>query len=161
MGTFAVGRLIAFVGRAASGAAVLLLGACATVTGTPTQAVSIDAVDAFGRPVEGMRCRIANVAADYFGTTPVFDLQVRRSWSDLEIECRRGALSARATAVSRGSMLASVLLPGGTAAIIIDHVSGYRYSYPTRMRLRIGEHLVFDADAPAPTGTSLGDIALH
>jgi hypothetical protein len=143
------------------GAATLLLGGCATVNGTPMQAVSIQAVDAFDRPVDGMRCRIVNDAADYFGTTPIFDLQVRRSSSDLEIECRRGSLLARGTAVSSGSMLASVLLPGGTAALIIDHISGYRYSYPSRLKLRIGEHLVFDDDATAPTRLNDGKVALH
>jgi hypothetical protein len=146
---------------AALAASALLLGGCATVAGTPMQAVSIQALDAFDRPVDGMRCRIVNNAADYFGTTPIFDLQVRRSSSDLEIECRRGSLLARGTAVSRGMMLASVLLPGGTAALIIDHLSGYRYSYPTRLQLRIGEHLVFDDDATPPTRLSSGAIALH
>jgi len=38
-----------------------------------------------------------------------------------------------------------VTSPGGTAAIVIDHISGYRYSYPSWIQLRVGEHLVFDA----------------
>jgi hypothetical protein len=131
-------------------AATLLASGCATVTGTATQPVSIHAVDTFDRPVEGMRCRITNAAADYVGSTPMYDVQIRRSASDLQIECRRGTLLARATAVSRGSGLLGAVLPGGTAAILIDHLSGYRYSYPNTMRLRIGEHLVFDGDAEPP-----------
>ena len=130
--------------------ASLLSAGCATVNGTPTQPVSIQAVDAFDRPVEGMRCRIANSSADYFGTTPMYDLQVRRSSSDLEVECRRGALLARATAVSRGTHLLSAMMPGGTAAVLIDHVTGYRYFYPSRLQLRVGEHLVFDPDVAVP-----------
>lgn len=46
------------------------------------------------------------------------------------------------------------VLPGGTAMMAIDHLSGYRYSYPTSMRLRAGEHIVFDAsdeEAGRPT----------
>jgi len=127
--------------------APVLCGGCATVDGTPMQAISVYVADGLDRPVEGMRCRLANGAADHFGTTPIFDVQVRRSASDLEIECRRGGLLARGTAVSRGSALASVMLPGGTAALLIDHLTGYRYAYPTTLRLRIGEHLFFDAAA--------------
>jgi hypothetical protein len=133
----------------------MLSAGCATVTGTPMQPVSIQAVDAFDRPIDGMRCRIANSAADYFGTTPMYDLQVRRSSSDLEVECRRGALLARATAVSRGTHLLSAMMPGGTAAMIIDHVTGYRYSYPSRLKLRVGEHLVFDPDVAVPSRTRI------
>ncbi len=154
-------RCFTIVPRALLAISCILAGGCATVSGTPTQPLSIQTIDAFGRSVEGMRCRIANSAADYFGTTPMFDLQVRRSSSDLEIECRRGTLLARATAISRGTHLASVILPGGTAAVIIDHVTGYRYAYPSRLQLRIGEHLVFDGNAATPARMSLRLVALH
>lgn len=122
---------------------------CATVTGTPTQTISIHTVDAADRPVGGMRCLARNDAAEYFGTAPVRAIEVRRSASDLLIECRRGTEVARGTAVSRGSHLLSAMLPGGSAAILIDHVSGYRYSYPQQLTLRVGQHLVFDSAATA------------
>lgn len=130
----------------------LALGGCATVTGTPTQSISIHTVDANDRPVEGMKCRVINGSAEYFGTSPMYDLRVRRSASDLAIECRRGALVARGTAVSRGSGVDAAVkaaMPGGTAALLVDHVSGYRYAYPSAMRLRVGQHLVFDASDDA------------
>lgn len=130
----------------------LALGGCATMTGTPTQSISIHTVDANDRPVEGMKCRVINGSAEYFGTSPMYDLQVRRSASDLAIECRRGVLVARGTAVSRGSGVDTAVkaaLPGGTAALLVDHVTGYRYAYPSTMRLRVGQHLVFDASDDA------------
>ncbi len=123
-------------------------GGCATVTGTPTQSIDIHTVDADDRPIEGMRCRVINGSSEYFGTSPMYGLQVRRSATDLDIECRRGALVARGTAVSRGSAAGAAvkaLLPGGTASLAIDHISGYRYAYPSALRLRVGQHLVFDA----------------
>lgn len=125
----------------------LALGGCATMTGTPTQSISIHTVDANDRPIEGMNCRVINGSAEYFGTSPMYDLRVRRSASDLEIECRRGPWVARGTAVSRGPAAAAVkaLVPGGTASLMIDHFTGYRYAYPSAMRLRVGQHLVFDA----------------
>lgn len=38
-----------------------------------------------------------------------------------------------------------MLLPGGSAYLVIDHLTGYRYNYPTWVRLQIGKKLVFDA----------------
>ena len=125
------------------------LGGCATITGEATQPINVQTLDARGAAVEGMRCHVSNGSAEYFGNSPMFALTVRRSSSDLEIVCRRGALVARATAVSRGSKsvaLMKAVLPGGTAATMIDHMSGYRYSYPTDLQLRVGQHLVFDAN---------------
>jgi hypothetical protein len=140
----------------------LLLAGCATVTGTPNQSIHIQTVDATGRSISGLRCRITNASADYFGDSPLRDLQVRRSSSDLQIECPQGSLIARGTAVSRGSVVdgaVKALLPGGTAMLAVDHLSGYRYAYPDVIRLRIGQHLVFDADRQAPGRPAQGMLA--
>ena len=134
-------------------AAWLALAGCATVTGSPTQSISVHTVDATGKPVAGMRCRLANSEADYFGNSPLLDVQIRRSGSDLEIECRHGAQVARATAFARSPGLSGlVLLPGGGAAALIDRLSGYAYAYPRAMLLRVGEHMIFDVSAPARAG---------
>jgi hypothetical protein len=141
---------------------VLFAAGCATVTGTPNQGVSIHIVDAMERPVTGMRCHVSNASAEYFGDAPMRDLQVRRSSSDLLIECHRGGLVARGTAVSRGSMVdgaVKALLPGGTAMLAVDHLSGYRYAYPNWIQLRVGEHLVFDADRQVPGKPAPGLLA--
>lgn len=129
-------------------APVALLSGCATMTGEPTQIINVQTLDGRGHAVEGMRCRVSNGSEEYFGTSPMFSLSVRRSANDLEIQCQRGAMTARATAVSRGnttSALFRAILPGGTAATVIDHISGYRYAYPVNLQLRVGQHLVFDA----------------
>ena len=138
------------------------LAGCATVSGTSTQSISIQTVDAFDRPIPGMRCRISNASADYFGDSPLRGLDVRRSSSDLQIECHRGSLIARGTAVSRGSAVdgaVKALLPGGTAMLAVDHLSGYRYAYPDWIRLRVGQHLVFDADRQLPGQPAPGLLA--
>jgi hypothetical protein len=125
-----------------------LLSGCATLTGEPTQVINVQTFDARGRAIEGMRCKVSNGSLEYFGNSPLFGLSVRRSSSDLEIQCNRGPLIARATAVSRGNSAAAVMkavLPGGTASTVVDHMTGYRYSYPTDLHLRVGQHLVFDA----------------
>jgi hypothetical protein len=142
--------------------AALALTGCATVTGSPTQSISIQTVDAFDRPIRGMRCRVSNASADYFGDSPLRGLDVRRSSSDLVIECHRGSLIARGTAVSRGSVVdgaVKALLPGGTAMFAVDHLSGYRYAYPDWIQLRVGQHLVFDADRQSPGKPAPGLLA--
>jgi hypothetical protein len=131
----------------------LLAAGCATLTGDALQSISIHTVDAHDRSIAGFRCRVINGSAEYVGDSPLLDLRVRRSASDLEIECRHGSHVARATAVSRGSAIdgaVKALLPGGTVMLAVDHLTGYRYAYPSAMRLRIGQHLVFDARDEAP-----------
>jgi hypothetical protein len=131
----------------------VLLSGCATLTGTATQSISVVVVDAQDRPVGDMRCRLWNFSAQYHGNAPMFGVMVRRSSTDLNIECSNGQQMARATAVSRSNRLGSyaqVVLPGGTAMMAVDHFSGYLYSYPSSMRLRVGEHIVFDASHQEP-----------
>jgi hypothetical protein len=105
-----------------------------------------------------MRCRVANDEANYFGNSPLLDVQIRRSSSDLEIECRSGAQIARGTAFARSPALSGlVMLPGGGAAALIDRLSGYAFAYPRAMQLRVGEHLLFDVSAPARDGDEITD----
>jgi hypothetical protein len=120
--------------------------------------ISIETLDAQGQLVRGMRCRVVGTN-DYLGDSPLMDMEVRRSASDLNIECRKGELVARGTAISRsgaGNNLRAALMPGGSAGAVVDHVSGYGYSYPRVIQLRVGETLVVDAydDIPARTQTA-------
>lgn len=142
-------RPLRFPGLLALACVAALASGCATVTREPTQRVTIVAVDAADQPLPGMRCRVVNGAAEYFGDSPMTDVPVRRSYSNLEIECRRGALVARGTAVSRGgASLLQGILPGGSAFVVIDLVTGHHFSYPVELRVRAGEHLVFDVSRP-------------
>ena len=152
-----------------------LLSACATITGDPTQVVHVETLDERGQPIEGMRCHLSNASSDYFGDSPLFNLEVHRSASDLKIECRLGDRIAEGAAVSRSGIrggitgAANLIMPGGSAYMVIDHLTGYRYAYPTWVRVQIGRKLVFDAgdqvdgkpvpavhqepEAPAPSRT--------
>jgi hypothetical protein len=127
-----------------------LLPGCATISGTATQPIEVRAVDGQDRPVRGMECRIANGISEQIVKLPVAEVSVRRSSADLEIECRRGELLARGTAVPRGdAKMENSFMPGSSIAALVDHLSGYMYSYPTPLRLRVGEHLRFEfSDAP-------------
>jgi len=123
------------------------LSGCATLAGDATQKLNIQTVDGDGRLVEGMSCHASNASADYVGVTPMFDTHVRRSSSPLVIECRRdGFAMARGVVVSRAVNMqpAQMLLPGGSSLMIIDHLTGYMYSYPRWVRLQVGADMVFD-----------------
>lgn len=124
-----------------------LLAGCATLTGEPNQAIQIRTLDASDKPISGLRCHAVNASSDYYGTSPMIDLQVRRSSSDLQIECSGHGMVARGTAISRGNAaaVAAAILPGGTASMVIDYVSGYSFTYPAWIQLRVGQDLVFDA----------------
>jgi hypothetical protein len=125
----------------------LLAGGCATVRGDATQPISIQTVDAQGRAIEGMSCRVNNDSAQYVGDSPMFDLKVRRSSMPLVIECRGDARPvARAVLVPRAdsAVAAQLLLPGGTSFMVIDHVTGFMYAYPRWVRLQAGADMVFD-----------------
>jgi hypothetical protein len=141
-------RFLAFRALAAA-ALVALTGGCATLTGEPTQQITIQTVDVQGRAVEGMGCSVINGSAQYVGDTPMFDLKVRRSSTPLVVECRRdGYPLARAVVVPRADNLlssgAQLLLPGGTSMLLVDHFSGYMYSYPRWIRVQSGADMVFD-----------------
>jgi hypothetical protein len=127
--------------------AMAALAGCATVMGEPDQRVSIQTVDAEGRPVEGMSCRVSSGPNHYFGVTPMFNVKVRRSAEPLLVECRGDRTSlARAVLMPRADRMAPVqmLLPGGTSMMVVDHFSGYMYSYPNWIRLQTGTDMVFD-----------------
>lgn len=128
-------------------ALAVLAGGCATVSGDATQRVSIQTVDAQGRVVEGMSCRVNHTSGEYVGDTPMFDLKVRRSASPLVVECRGdGRPMARALVVPRADAMvpAQMLLPGGSTFMVIDHLSGFMYAYPRWIRLQAGADMVFD-----------------
>jgi hypothetical protein len=127
--------------------AALFASGCATVSGTSTQPISIQTVDAQGRPIEGMSCRVANDSAEYAGDSPMFDLKVRRSSMPLVVECRGDAVAmARAVLVPRADRAAAaqVLLPGGSSLMVVDHLTGFMYSYPRWVRIQAGADMVFD-----------------
>lgn len=135
------------VGLAAALAVCAALTGCATLSGEATQKISIQTVDAQGRSVDGMSCKVSNASAEYVGVTPMFDTQVRRSGSPLIVECRGDRYPmARGVIVSRAAHMQplQMLLPGGSSFMVLDHVTGYMYAYPRWVRLQVGTDMVFD-----------------
>ena len=120
----------------------VLASGCATLTRDPVQHVRIEAFDDLDRAVTGLACRVGpdGVAA----TLPAADVPVTRSSARLEIECRRGLNVATATVLPRRDGLEQALVPFGSLAVFVDHVSGKLYEYPTVLRLRLGRHVTLE-----------------
>jgi hypothetical protein len=129
--------------------APLWLAACGTVMLPSEQPLQILAFDAADQPVTGMKCTVSNAMGEWKVSTPALDVPVRRSFSDLQIECRRGSDVAMGTVVPRRHGLEQALVPFGSVAVAIDHVSGHLYAYPTVVRLRLGQHLRFEFSTEA------------
>ena len=133
----------------------VLIGGCATVTGKSTQSLQLEVVDAQDRPVKGMECRLSHVVAapakeglgspvhplEIVVMAPARNVEVRRSGNPLQIDCRKGKEVAVATVHPRREGLEQALVPFGSVAVLIDHVSGNLYAYPTDLRLRLGQSL--------------------
>lgn len=130
--------------RCTPAAVAALLTGCGTVMLPSQQPLQILAFDANDRPVTGMDCKISNVVGEWNVSTPAIDVPVRRSHSELQIECRRGSEVAMGTVAARRDGLEQALVPFGSVAVAIDHLTGHLYSYPTVVRLRVGQHLRFE-----------------
>ena len=135
--------------RCALALAVGISAGCGTVSLPSRQQVQILAFDAADRPVTGMECTVRNVVGEWSVKTPAIDVPVRRSHSDLEIECRRGSDVAMGTVAARRDGLEQALVPFGSVAVAIDRLTGHLYSYATVVRLRLGQHLRFEFSTEA------------
>lgn len=135
--------------RLAPLALALLATGCGTISLPSHQPLQILAFDALDRPVAGLECTVSNSAGQWQVKTPATDVPVRRAFSDLEIDCRRGSEVAMGTVVPRRDRVEQALVPFGTVAVAIDHLTGHLYSYPTVVRLRLGQHLRFEFSTEA------------
>jgi hypothetical protein len=127
----------------------LLASGCGTISLPSHQPLQILAFDALDRPVAGLECTVSNSAGQWQVRTPATDVPVRRAFSDLEIDCRRGSEVAMGTVVPRRDRVEQALVPFGSVAVAIDHLTGHLYSYPTVVRLRLGQHLRFEFSTEA------------
>jgi len=136
--------------RVATGGVLLMSTGCATLTGSSTQTIELTTVDARDRPVRGMTCSLTHGPGNYVVDSPAIDLEIKRSSTDLEIECRRGSQLAKGTVVPRAeSAIAHAFIPGGSIATLVDYATGAMYTYPSPLRLRIGQHLRFEMGGEA------------
>jgi hypothetical protein len=151
-------QILRVLARVASGVFVVAASGCATITGSSTQTIEVTTADARDRTVRGMTCTLTHGPGSYVVDTPAIDLEIRRSASDLEIECRRGSQIAKGTVVPRAeSAIAHSFIPGGSIATLVDYATGAMYTYPSPLRLKIGQHLRFESGSAAKA-TVVADV---
>jgi hypothetical protein len=146
--------------RVATGTLIFATTGCATITGSSTQNIEVTTVDTRDRPVRGMTCTLTHGPGSYVVDSPAMDLEIKRSSTDLEIECRRGSQLAKGTVVPRAeSAIAHAFIPGGSIATLVDYATGAMYTYPSPLRLKIGQHLRFEigGEARATVVANVGD----
>jgi len=135
---------------------IFLLSACASVTGTPNQSVSVQARASTGKEVKEAACDLINKRGTWFITTPG-TVQIHRSNDDLQVTCRKdGFDNGRASVVSdtKGSMFGNIILGGGIGAVV-DHNNGSAYEYPSFIQVIMGtDTLVGTPRDNTPTNTN-------
>lgn len=120
--------------------AILILTGCASVTGSTTQAISVQSRALNGKEIKEAQCDLVNKRGTYFITTPG-TITISRSNDNLMVTCRKdGFDNGRATVVSdtKGSMFGNILLGGGIGAIV-DHNNGSAYEYPSFIQVVMGQ----------------------
>ena len=135
---------------------ISLLSACASVTGSPNQSVSVQARASNGKEVKEAACDLINKRGTWFITTPG-TVQIHRSNDDLQVTCRKeGFDNGRASVVSdtKGSMFGNIILGGGIGAVV-DHNNGSAYEYPTFIQIIMGTDSVIGTPRDnTPTNTN-------
>lgn len=123
----------------------MLLSGCATITKDANQSVQIETYSKDNQPVSGTKCVAQNDRGQWTATTPGA-VSVHRSGENLLINCEKeGESAGKGTVISRanGGMFGNILLGGGIGAII-DHNKGTAYTYPSWIRIIMGENLIYD-----------------
>jgi len=118
---------------------ISLLSACASITGTTGQSISVQTRAKNGKEVKEAACDLTNSKGTWYVTTPG-SIQIRRSNDDMQVICRKDGLdTGRASVVSdtKGSMFGNILFGGGIGAIV-DHSNGSAYEYPTLIQIVMG-----------------------
>jgi len=122
-----------------------ILGGCATITKDANQSVQIETYDRNNQPISGVKCTAENERGKWTTLTPGF-VSVHRSSQNLMVNCEKEDEAAgRGTVVSRvnGGMFGNIVFGGGIGAII-DHNKGTAYTYPSWLRIVMGDSLVYD-----------------
>lgn len=112
----------------------LCLGACASITGSQTQPVSVTAV-CQGELVRDAQCTLSNDKGNWALRAPG-SLTLSKSYADLVVNCRKEASSGTASFQSKnnGGVWGNILA-GGIIGYAVDANSGAGFDYPATMTI--------------------------
>ena len=126
-------------------AALGIASGCATITGSETQNISVQALDPSGAAVAGADCKLSNDKGSWRAKPPAIAV-VNRSAEDLIVQCEADQQKpgvVRAVSRVNAGMFGNIIFGGGIGAII-DHSKGTAYDYPSMLRVLFGATQVVD-----------------
>lgn len=116
---------------AATAAAFVLLGGCATMSDSPTQQLEVHTVLDY-REIGGVGCILSNDAGRWYVVAPG-RVTVTRSAQPLSVSCKKGGAGVAAEVVNARSdtanMVGNIIVTAGIGNYI-DRQSGAGYGYP-------------------------------
>lgn len=118
---------------------VLTMTACASITGSKNQPLSVQAVYT-GKSIEGADCSLTNDKGTWFAKTPG-SVVVQKSGQDLVVKCDKEGIPSGSTTVAssaNGGAWGNILF-GGIIGYAIDAGTGAAFDYPTSLAVQMGQ----------------------
>jgi hypothetical protein len=113
------------------------LGACASITGSSNQPISVTTSTTAG-PVQGANCNLVNSKGTWYVQTPG-SVVIHKAYGDLAIDCKKDALAGAATFQSSADAgTYGNIVFGGLIGYAVDAGSGAGFSYPPTMNVMLG-----------------------
>ncbi|WP_244436298.1 hypothetical protein [Herbaspirillum frisingense] len=136
--------------------AALLLGGCASITGTQTQPISVIANQG-SQIISGASCTLSNDVGKWYVKTPG-SVAIKKSTGDLLVECAKDGVSGQQNVVSRANTnVWGNLLLGGPIGYVVDRSSGAGFDYPDSVTVTLGSRLGVLPSAGVAGGTASPD----
>jgi hypothetical protein len=132
----------------------LFLCACASITGSKHQPVSVDTYYK-GKQVSDAQCRLLNNKGTWFVNTPG-SVMIQKSYGDLAVNCQKdkypsGSMNLESS--SNGGVWGNILA-GGIIGYAVDASSGAGFDYPTMINVELGQSVSLAPQQPAPQESS-------
>lgn len=115
-----------------------MLTACASITGSKMQPVSVQTIMDNRTEVSDIGCTLTNDTGKWFVTSPG-SVVIQKSTADLAVECRKDGVGAgHETAVSKanGGVWGNILA-GGLIGYAVDRNTGAGFDYPTSITVML------------------------
>ncbi|HEX9512979.1 MAG TPA: hypothetical protein VF939_20960 [Puia sp.] len=134
-------------------ASALTLTACASITNSKLQPVSVSAAYK-GETIEGAQCTLVNDKGTWFVNTSG-SVTIQKSYGDLAVTCKKKKLPTGIASVSSGSNggVWGNVLAGGLIGYAVDASSGAGFDYPTNINVIMGKTVALTPPKP-PQPTS-------
>lgn len=133
--------------------ALVFLSGCASVTGSKTQPVTIQAI-CDGQSVNGASCTLSNDKSTWYLKTPG-SVVINKSTADLSVTCKYGQASQSAVfqSKSNGGVWGNILA-GGIIGYAVDANTGAGFDYPQSMTVTLSDECKTGVAASASNPTS-------